>query len=128
MKLAKLKTWAFKLKRQARLLQLIYNDPRTPLQAKILIWLTLGYLFSPIDLIPDFIPVLGIIDDIILVPLMITLIFKMIPKTVVEDNKIKAENEPLEKWKNNWVIILLVIVAWALCFVWIFKTFQKYWV
>lgn len=126
--LAKLKTWAFKLKRQARLLQLIYNDQRTPIQAKILIWLTLGYLFSPIDLIPDFIPVLGIIDDIILVPLMITLIFKMIPKTVVEDAKIKAENEPLEKWKNNWVIILLVILAWALCFVWIFKTVQKYWI
>ncbi len=64
--LNKIKSWASKLKQQARVLQIVYKDQRTPMKAKLLIWLTLGYLFSPIDLIPDFIPVLGLIDDIIL--------------------------------------------------------------
>lgn len=80
----KLKSWAAKLKRQAQILQVVYKDDRTPLH-KVLIWLTLGYLFSPIDLIPDFILVLGLLDDIIIGPLMIALVIKLIPKEVMVD-------------------------------------------
>lgn len=61
-------------------MQIVYEDKRTPLKARLLIWLTLGYLFSAIDLIPDFIPVLGLLDDIVIVPLLITLVIKLIPK------------------------------------------------
>src|ERR1041385_6064900 len=71
--LGSLKAKAKKLKAEAQVLMLAYKDKRTPLVAKILIWVTVGYLLSPIDLIPDFIPVLGILDDLIIVPALITL-------------------------------------------------------
>lgn len=88
----KLKSWAAKLKQQAQILQLVYKDERTPLAAKVLIWLTLGYLFSPIDLIPDFIPVLGLLDDIIIAPLMVALVIKLIPKEVMVDAVQKSKD------------------------------------
>ena len=110
--LNKIKTWASKLKQQAQLLQIVYQDKRTPLKAKVLIWITLGYLFSPIDLIPDFIPVLGLLDDIIIVPILIAITLKLIPKTIWSDAKEKLKNQPLEKWKLNWIIILFICLAW----------------
>lgn len=71
-----LKQKAKKLKSEAQVLMIAYKDNRTPLKAKILIGITVGYLLSPIDLIPDFIPVLGILDDLIIVPALIALSIK----------------------------------------------------
>lgn len=117
----KLKEWAAKLKQQARILQLVYRDERTPVGAKILIWLTLGYLFSPIDLIPDFIPVLGLLDDIIIVPLMIAMVIKLIPKGVMLDAVQKSKDQNPEKWKPNLLIILLICLAWAISSYFIYR-------
>jgi len=64
--LNKVKNRAKQLKSEIQILMVAYNDERTPALAKILIWITVGYLLSPIDLIPDFIPVLGLLDDFIL--------------------------------------------------------------
>ena len=69
--LSKLKQKARQLKSEAQVLMIAYKDKRTPVTAKILIGITVGYLLSPIDLIPDFIPVLGLLDDLIIVPILI---------------------------------------------------------
>ncbi len=113
--LNKIKAWASKLKQQARVLQTAYQDKRTPFKAKLLIWITLGYLFSPIDLIPDFIPVLGLIDDIIIVPMLIAFAIKLIPKAVWADAVEKVKNQLPEKWKLNWMIIVFICFAWLGC-------------
>ena len=79
-----------RLKHKARLLKievyaiyLAYKDPRVPWYARIIAVCVVGYAFSPIDLIPDPIPILGYLDDLILVPLGIALVLKMIPKEVM---------------------------------------------
>ncbi len=115
------KKWAFELKQNAIVLQVIYRDNRTPLSAKILIWLSLGYLFSPIDLIPDFIPILGLLDDFVIVPLLILLIIKLIPIDVYESAiKIKVEQSKME-WKKNWLIITFILLVWILLVYWSLK-------
>lgn len=113
--LNKIKLWASKLKQQARILQTVYQDERTPFKAKLVIWITLGYLFSPIDLIPDFIPVLGLVDDIIIVPILIGFAIKLVPKDVWSDAVEKVKNQQLGKWKLNWMILLLICLAWLIC-------------
>ncbi len=119
--LVKVKEWAKKLKLQSRILQVAYKDERTPLKAKILIWITLGYLFSPIDLIPDFIPVIGYLDDLIIVPLLIALTIKLIPKIVWVDAARRVNSEPEIIWKNNWLIIIGITLVWLLCLLWLLK-------
>ena len=119
--LVKVKEWAKELKLQSRILQVVYKDERTPLKAKILIWITLGYLFSPIDFIPDFIPVIGYLDDLIIVPLLIVLTIKIIPKIVWDDASRRVNTEPEIKWKKNWLIITGISLVWLLCLLWLFK-------
>lgn len=119
--LSNIRSWTSKLKQQARILQVVYKDQRTPFRAKLLIWVTLGYLFSPIDLIPDFIPVLGFLDDIIIVPILIALAIKLIPKLIWDDAVENVKNQPPEKWKLNWIIILFICLAWLACFYFLYK-------
>ncbi len=73
-----------KLKQEIYALYLAYKDPRVSWYAKIFIVILVGYAISPIDLIPDFIPIIGYLDDLILLPLGIILVIKMIPKEVME--------------------------------------------
>src|SRR5674476_809201 len=119
--LTKVKEWAKKLKLQSRILQVVYKDERTPLKAKILIWITLGYLFSPIDLIPDFVPVIGYLDDLIIVPLLIALTIKLIPNIVWADASRRVNSEPEIKWKKNWLIMIGISLVWLLCLLWLLK-------
>ena len=79
------------LKRQAAAMKFALQDPRTPRAAKVLGAAFMAYLLSPIDLIPDFIPVLGQVDDIILVPAGFYLVWRMIPREVWRDAQAKAE-------------------------------------
>src|SRR5512136_1678490 len=88
--LEKWKTKARVLKVQVYALYLAYRDPRTPWYAKAVAALVVGYAFSPIDLIPDFIPVLGYLDDLVLVPLGITLALKLIPAQVMAESRERA--------------------------------------
>ncbi len=89
-----LETWkqrARVLKREVYTLYLAYRDPRTPWYGKAFAALVVAYAFSPIDLIPDFIPVLGYLDDLVLVPLGVVLAVRMIPPAVMLDSRAKAE-------------------------------------
>ncbi|MGY3112014.1 uncharacterized membrane protein YkvA (DUF1232 family) [Pantoea eucalypti] len=74
-----IKTWARNIKRDVHAVWLAARDPRTPLVAKVLAMIVAAYAVSPIDLIPDFIPVIGYLDDLIIVPLGIMLVVRLIP-------------------------------------------------
>jgi uncharacterized membrane protein YkvA (DUF1232 family) len=73
-------------KKYIELCKLLYADPRTPKIAKILLWITIGYALSPIDLIPDFIPVIGYLDDVIIIPVILYFAIKSIPEDVYVEN------------------------------------------
>lgn len=87
---SKLKDWARRLKRDVIAVYLAARDPRTPWYARIAALCVAGYALSPIDLIPDFIPVLGYLDDVILVPLGILLVIKLIPPDMLAEHRATA--------------------------------------
>lgn len=90
------------------------KDKQTPIAAKICAAITVAYALSPIDLIPDFIPVLGYLDDIIILPALVALTMKLIPKEVWEKNSIMAS----EIWKDGkpkrWYYAIPIILFWIL--------------
>ena len=110
--LTNLKQKARELKLEAQVLMIAYKDKRTPITAKLLIGIAVGYLLSPIDLIPDFIPVLGILDDLIIVPALIALSIKLIPETVLSDAREKLKNNPQRYKKTNWLFAIIIIIIW----------------
>lgn len=123
----KLKQKAKHLKSEAQVLLIAYKDKQTPLSAKILIGITVGYLLSPIDLIPDFIPVLGLLDDLIIVPLLITLSIKLIPESVLADAREKVKNNPQRYKKNNWVFAVVIVFIWIGLAYLLYSRFKQYW-
>ncbi|MED4114192.1 YkvA family protein [Priestia megaterium] len=116
--LNQLKLWAKKLKKQLFILYLAYKDERVSWYTKLFTACVVAYAFSPIDLIPDFIPVLGYIDDIIIVPLGIMIALKMLPKNVIEDCTLKAEELIQNEKPQNWVAGSIIIIVWILIFMW----------
>ena len=108
------KNRARRLTAEVHALLLACRDPRVPRRAKLLAALVVAYALSPIDLIPDFIPVLGVLDDLILLPLGILLAVKMIPADVLEECRTKTRQTASEPGKMGPVLgALIVIVAWA---------------
>lgn len=93
-------------------LYLAYRDPRTPWYAKIFVALVVGYAFSPIDLIPDPIPILGYLDDLLLVPLGIVLALRMIPPAVLDECREQARLTMAVGKPTNWVAAAAVIAIW----------------
>ena len=81
----KLKAVAQNLKREIKVYQLVLKDNRTPRLAKILLWIAVGYTLLPFDIIPDFIPLIGHLDDVIIVPILVIVALKMIPGEVIDD-------------------------------------------
>ncbi|OUT32850.1 hypothetical protein B1R96_02500 [Priestia aryabhattai] len=124
--LNQLKLWAKKLKKQLFILYLAYKDNRVSWYTKVFTACVVAYAFSPIDLIPDFIPVLGYIDDTIIVPLGIMLALKMIPKNVIEDCTIKVEELIQNEKPKNWVMGSIIIIVWILIFTWSCFTVFKF--
>jgi len=112
------------LKREVVALWLAYRDPRTPWGAKLLAALVVAYAFSPIDLIPDFIPVVGYLDDLILLPLGVALALKMIPAEVMADararaDKALAEGKPVNYWAAAVIVaIWIALAAGAIVLIW----------
>ena len=106
------KAKAKELKREAYGLYLCSCHPRTPLHAKLFALLVVGYAMSPIDLIPDFIPVIGSVDDLVLIPLGIVLLIKMMPKDVLEECRIKAQSFEADK-PMGWIGSIIVVCIWA---------------
>jgi uncharacterized membrane protein YkvA (DUF1232 family) len=86
----RLKSAARNVTREVKVYRLVFKDNRTPKLAKVLLGLALGYAALPFDLIPDFIPVIGQLDDVVIVPALVLMALKMIPKEVVEDCRSRA--------------------------------------
>ena len=112
------------LKRETLTLYACLKDKRTPLIAKIFAGITVAYLLSPIDLIPDFIPVLGLLDDVILVPLLIKLTISLIPKPLYDEIKSKVNSDEIltKKW---YLAIPVVLIYIALSLFLYFKFFKN---
>jgi uncharacterized membrane protein YkvA (DUF1232 family) len=89
--LSRWKAAARRLKREVYALWLAAKDPRTPWYARLVVALVVAYALSPLDLIPDFIPVLGLVDDLVLVPLGIALAVKLIPGNVLDEARAAAD-------------------------------------
>ncbi|WP_411830695.1 YkvA family protein [Paenibacillus lautus] len=107
------------LKRKVFLLYYAYKDNRTPWYAKIFAICVVAYAFSPIDLIPDFIPILGYLDDVILVPLGIAITLKMIPNAVVQEHELQAEERMKRGKPKNWFAASIIIVIWLAALLWV---------
>ena len=107
-----LKERAGKLKTDLPALFLALKDRETPVLAKVFAGITVAYALSPVDLIPDFIPVLGYLDDVILLPTLIVITVKLIPAPVLE--RCRAQSE--EMWKNGkpkkWVYAIHIVLIW----------------
>ena len=110
MKSWKTRTEEFKIELVA--VYLAYKDPRVPLYARIFATCVVGYAFSPIDLIPDFIPVIGYLDDLIIVPLGVFLAIKMIPQDVLAECREKAEDVILQRKPVNRIAAGIVVTIW----------------
>lgn len=98
------------IKRKLKILYLFYKDPAIPLIKKIPVIILLGYALSPIDLIPDFIPILGYLDDYVILPIGIYFCYKLIPQTKLKEYEEMIEKQDLSL-KKNWtsgIIILLI--------------------
>jgi uncharacterized membrane protein YkvA (DUF1232 family) len=109
--------WARMIKRDVHALYLASRDPRVPWHAKALAALVAGYALSPIDLIPDFIPVLGYLDDVILVPLGILIVIRLIPPEIMSEHRetaAAAQGCPVSH-RAAIVIICIGIASIALC-------------
>jgi len=103
-----------------------YRHPKTPWYAKVLVMLIGGYAFSPIDLIPDFIPLIGYLDDLIILPLGIYIAVRLIPKDVLDETRVKAK-EWLEQKRGDpkskaagvliafvWILVILIAINYFL--------------
>jgi len=125
--LAELKQRARHLKAETLALYLAARDPRTPWYAKLLVAGIVAYAFSPIDLIPDFVPVLGYLDDLILIPAGIALAIRLVPDSVLADCRAQAQ----ESFKNgkpvSRIASVVIVVIWialaALCMVWVYMRY-----
>lgn len=111
-----IKEKAKKLMQELVVLHLAYKNPKTPWKAKALIVIIIGYALSPIDLIPDFIPVIGLLDDLILLPLGIYWAIKLIPKEILETSRIKVKTYKWDRRKSvvTGMVIVLIWISIAL--------------
>lgn len=117
----RLRDWARRIKRDLVVLYLAVRDPRVPWYVKLLAGVVIAYALSPIDLIPDFIPVLGYLDDLVLVPLGLLLVIRLMPPGLIE--QYRGEAERMDRAPANrkaaaaiiliWVIFVAGMAAWA---------------
>ena len=105
---------AKQLKIETYAIYLAYRDPRVPWYARLFAASVVGYAFSPIDLIPDPIPVLGYLDDLVLVPLGVALALKMIPANVMAECREKAEAAMSDGEPTNWKAAAVIVALWVL--------------
>ena len=125
--LAELKQRAHHLKAETFALYLAARDPRTPWYAKLLVAGIVAYAVSPIDLIPDFVPVLGYLDDLILIPAGIALAVKLVPDSVLTDCRAQAQEifkngKPVSRIAGVVIVVIWIALA-ALCMVWVYEVF-----
>ena len=115
-----LKNWAHKIKQHTLTVYFVARDPRTPIMVRLLALLIAAYALSPIDLIPDFIPVIGYLDDLLIVPLGIALVVSLTPPEVIEAAKAKATvtaDRPVSYGAAVgvvavWLVAALLLLGW----------------
>lgn len=100
------------------------KEKETPVVAKIMAGITVAYALSPIDLIPDFIPILGYLDDFILLPLLIALTVKLIPKAILETSRLKAEEMSNKRLSKKWYYSIPVVLSWCILLVIVISVFR----
>ena len=105
---------ARELKIEVYAIYLAYKDPRVPWFARIFAACVVAYAFSPIDLIPDPIPILGYLDDLVLIPLGVFLALKMIPGSVMVECRDKARLVMQQGKPVNWIAAAVIIAIWIL--------------
>jgi uncharacterized membrane protein YkvA (DUF1232 family) len=118
------KAWAHSLKQQILALFYACSDPDTPRMSRWLALAVIAYALSPVDLIPDFIPVLGYLDDVILLPLGCWLIIRTLPAPVWQRSLDKARDRPHQLPKKRWVAFIIIaiwVVAAAMLSLWLLK-------
>lgn len=111
----RLKIWAAALKREIMTLWFACRDPRTPWYARVLTMLIVAYALSPIDLIPDFIPVLGYLDELILLPAGIYLVLKLVPAEALADARARAQAwvDSRKPKPRNWIAATVIVLVWV---------------
>ena len=102
------------LKLETYAIWLAYQDPRVPWYARAFAACVVGYAFSPIDLVPDPIPVLGYVDDLVLIPLGIALALRMIPQEVMVECRQRAEAAMSEGKPTNWKAAAVIVTLWVI--------------
>jgi len=108
------KSWAGRLKLETYAIYLAYRDPRTPWHARLFAACVVGYAFSPIDLIPDVIPVLGYLDDLVLVPLGVSIALRMIPPPVLAECREEARTVLEQGKPTNRAAAVVIVGIWLL--------------
>lgn len=116
-----LKERAKKLKTDIPAVFLALKHEKTPIGAKILAALTVAYALSPIDLIPDFIPVIGYLDDLLLLPVMVAWTIKLIPPEIMEECRQKSEGLWADGKPKKWYYAIPIILFWILIIALIIK-------
>ena len=107
------KDGARELRKDVYTLYYAYKDPRVPWYAKVLAASVVAYAASPIDLIPDFIPILGYLDDLVIVPVGIMVALRWVPKQVLQECRAKAEAANATGALRNWYTAFIILAIWA---------------
>jgi len=110
----KLRKRARQLETETYALYYAYRDDRVSWYTKVFAACVVAYAFSPLDLIPDFVPILGYLDDLILVPVGIILVVKMIPPEVMAESRLKAREMLDRERPKNWVAASIIVTVWLL--------------
>jgi uncharacterized membrane protein YkvA (DUF1232 family) len=116
--LGRWKQAAHRLKRDVHALYFAYRDPRTPWPAKLMALAVVAYALSPLDLIPDPVPVLGYLDDLLLLPVGIWLTLRLIPPGVMADARCTAAQAEVTGAGVGWVAAALIVLVWLAVMVW----------
>ena len=122
-----MKSWREKAKQvgtEVHALSLALRDTRVPWYARVLALIVVAYALSPVDLIPDFIPVLGYVDDLLLIPAGIYLTLKLIPREVMEECRQRAGSEPISS-KSKWVAAAVIIFIWLVVVYLVIRLIQR---
>ena len=110
--MSRLREWARELKQQTLVVYFAARDPRTPWLARLLALGVAAYALSPIDLIPDFIPILGYLDDLVIVPLGLMLVLRLIPAEVLASSQAKANDAAVKP--TNPVMVVVIAAIWVI--------------
>jgi uncharacterized membrane protein YkvA (DUF1232 family) len=109
----RLRSSARRLRAETFALWLAARDPRTPWYARVLVWVVVAYALSPIDLIPDVIPVLGYLDDLLLVPLGIVVALRLVPADVMAECRHRVAHSDMQRPGARWLVAAAIVSWWV---------------